>query len=336
MKPPRSVAVVICTHLHERLDQMAEAVASITGQTRRVEELVVVVDGGPALHDAVRTRVPGVRVLGMPGRSGLAAARNAGVAAVTSDVVMFLDDDAVAAGDWVEQLFEVLCEPDVLGASGRSLPLWGAAQPSWLPDQFLWTIGCSYAGQPEKRQQVRNVYGGCSALRRELFTELSGYDSRLGYSATSAGGGEEAELCLRASRRWPTGTFVYEPAAAILHRVPGERLTRRYVLRRALAEGKAKATVSDLSDGGLSPEKQFAAELPRELVRQLRSGVRGDVASLSRATGLASVSVAVVVGLVLGQLRRPAPVGAGAPARPEAVTATEAAPALPSTGRMAA
>ncbi len=298
------VAVIICTHLSARANLLRAALDSLAHQTRLPDEVVVVVDGNDELADLVRAFPVAARVVALPTRSGLAAARNAGVAACECEVVLFLDDDAVASDDWVERLSTAIDRPDVLGASGMSVPLWQAERPPWLADEFLWTLGCSYAGQPTERAQVRNVYGGCCGLRRKLFTELGGYDPRLGRSAASAGGGEEAELCLRARARWPQATFAYEPAAQIHHTVPGERLTSRYLLRRAYDEGRMKATVASLQPGALRPERAFAAHLPRAFVRQLALGLSGDRHGFARAGGITLMAGAVLAGLAAGQVRR--------------------------------
>ena len=224
------------------------------------------------------------------------------MAACSSDIVLFLDDDAIAHPEWVELLTATTDDPCVLGASGHSAPIWGAERPAWLADEFLWTLGCSYEGQPRERVQVRNVYGGCCCLRRYLFTELGGYDVRLGRSPASHGGGEEAELCVRAQRRWPGSYFEYEPSAQIDHLVPVARVKFRYVLRRSYDEGKMKATVAWLHPGALGPEVSFARTLPRAFVRCVGSALALKRGGLARAAGMTAMSLAVVAGLIVGRV----------------------------------
>lgn len=297
-----TVAVIICTHLEQRFDQLKLAVASLERQTRQPDEVVIVVDGTPALAERVRTAMPCQRLVELPEPSGLAAARNAGVAVCSAEIVLFLDDDAVAHEEWVESLTDAMRQSRVLGASGYSAPRWGAKRPVWLPEEFLWTLGCSYAGLPSTRTEVRNVYGGCCGLRRSLFTELGGFDHRLGRSRMSKGGGEEAELCLRAKRRWPTACFAYEPAARIDHFVWPERLKLSYVLRRSYDEGKMKATVAALEPGGLAPELRFAAKLPIAFVHYISRGIKSERDGLARAAALAAFSSSVIAGLIAGRV----------------------------------
>lgn len=76
---------------------LAEAVASIRGQSRGDWELLIVDDGSTdatrALAEGFAAADPRIRVLGWAGNRGAAAARNAGIRAARGRVVAFLDAD---------------------------------------------------------------------------------------------------------------------------------------------------------------------------------------------------------------------------------------------------
>ena len=59
-------------------------------------------------------------------KKGLARARNAGVAAATAEIVAFLDDETVAARNWLAALVAPYADPDVLGVGGQVAPVWKA------------------------------------------------------------------------------------------------------------------------------------------------------------------------------------------------------------------
>jgi glycosyltransferase involved in cell wall biosynthesis len=297
-----TVSGVICTHLEERLPWLKESVDSLSSQRVGLSEVVVVVDGDETLAAAVRRQV-GVRVLSTGVRSGLSVARNLGVAAVDSDVVVFLDDDARADPEWVRALVDTM-RPDVIGSCGRSLPIWGGDRPKWLPNEFLWAFGCSWHGLPDSRAIVRNVIGGCAAIRRKEFLEIGGYSPDFGYAPGRHGGGEEAELCLRMVQEWPDRYFIFEPDAVIHHRIPAERMTRRYFVRRCFAEGRAKQEIAASSTGSsaLMPERQFAYDLLQELGSCVRSVARGRVSRIHQVAGLLLGAVATTAGAVTEML----------------------------------
>jgi SAM-dependent methyltransferase len=96
-----TVAVVITTYNHAHFLQ--EAIQSVLEQTHPAEEIVVVDDGSSDDPAAVLAPHPQLRLL-RQSNQGLAAARNAGLRALRSDKVIFLDaddrllPDAIAAG----------------------------------------------------------------------------------------------------------------------------------------------------------------------------------------------------------------------------------------------
>lgn len=89
---PVSVSGIITAY--DRPDFLREAIASALAQTRPLTELIVVDDGSPnELASVVASFGDRVRYLRLPTNRGANAARNAGVAAATGEVVAFLDDD---------------------------------------------------------------------------------------------------------------------------------------------------------------------------------------------------------------------------------------------------
>ena len=86
----RSVTVVITTYNHANF--LADAIASVLAQTRPADEIIVVDDGSTDDPGAVVGRYPEVRFIHQSHR-GLAAARNTGLRAASSEAIVFLDAD---------------------------------------------------------------------------------------------------------------------------------------------------------------------------------------------------------------------------------------------------
>ncbi|WP_168929560.1 glycosyltransferase family 2 protein [Nocardioides sp. GY 10127] len=331
--PSPSVGALVCTHDARRLELVAAAVASVRAQTRPPEELLVVVDGDDHLTALVAARLPGERVEGLGRNQGVSVARTEGARRLGTDVVAFLDDDAEAEPTWLERLVEALQAPDVIGASGRSVPIWDAARPPWLPEEFLWTVGASYAGLPRRLARIRNIYGGCAALRRDVFLEVGGYDPGLGHRAGVSGGGEEAEFGLRAARR-TGGTFAFHPGAVIHHHVPADRLTWRFYWDRCRSEGAQKVRLARLVQqeeagtsssrsqvsargSALSDERAFALRMPAAAVRSLVTPGRRQRA-LGIVVGVLGVLVGMAGAALEGTTGGPSGAGRGAGRRAEA------------------
>src|SRR5690349_18837898 len=99
--PKHTVGVVVCTYTVERWNLLKEAIDSVLGQSRPPEEFVLVIDNNPPMTRMATAEFPQVRVIDSVGR-GLSDARNTGAQVLSSDIVAFLDDDAVADDNWLE------------------------------------------------------------------------------------------------------------------------------------------------------------------------------------------------------------------------------------------
>jgi glycosyltransferase involved in cell wall biosynthesis len=245
------------------------------------------------LEDRVLEDQTAVRVLENRFERGLSGARNSGLQVAHGDVIAFLDDDAMAAPDWLERLAVAYSDPNTLGVGGRIVPNWHGPNPDWFPPEFYWVIGCTYLGLPEQTGPVRNMIGANMSFRRQAFDGLE-FRSGLGRIGTVPLGGEETDLCIRAARKFPNGVILYEPSASVQHLVTPERAHWRYFLRRCYAEGLSKAAISRFvgSQSGLSSERSYVAKvLPRGVMRGLRDTLSG------RGWAGAARAVAIVAGL---------------------------------------
>lgn len=301
MSPP-SLAVVICCYTERRWKDLLAAVESVELQRLPPRRTVVVVDDDPALYARVREGVRGVTAVLKRGGQGLSAARNAGVAVTTEDVVAFLDDDAVAHPSWLARLVEHYADPDVLGVGGAVEPDFAAGRPAWFPREFDWVVGCSYRGLPKELAPVRNFIGANMSFRRYVFDAVGGFDGAVGRVGSSPTGCDETELCIRILERMPRGRLLYDPLAVVRHRVPQVRARWPYFWRRCWAEGRSKAIVASAHPGprALSSERTYTlAVLPGAFARALAEAAAGrDRAALGRAGAIAGGLTATTAGYV--------------------------------------
>lgn len=305
------VSVVICAYTEERWDELVAAVASVQHQSLPAQEIVVVIDHNPGLLERARLHLPQLAVVENNGPRGLSGARNSGVAAAQGAFVAFLDDDAVAAPDWLERLRNRCDDPRVLGVGGSSKPFWLSARPVWFPEEFYWVIGCTYRGLPRTTTAVRNPFGGCSCIRREIFETAGGYRSEVGRVGERLISCDETEFSIRVSRHHRESIFLYDPAAVIHHNVPPYRASWHYFRSRCYFEGRSKAVVTrfvGIGDGLASERSYTLRTLPRGVLRGVADTfTRGDISGLARAgviiAGLA-ITITGYIGERLGQLRR--------------------------------
>ncbi|HWE89739.1 MAG TPA: glycosyltransferase [Pseudonocardiaceae bacterium] len=289
------VSVVICAYTENRWELLCGAVRSVRNQTVPADQIIVVIDHNDFLfrRAAADERFSGVTLVPNSGPAGLSGARNSGVAGATGEVIAFLDDDAAAAPDWLALLLDPYADPRVIGVGGRIDAVWPRQRPARLAPELDWVVGCTYRGMPTTAAPVRNMIGANMSFHRRVFDEVGGFRVGMGRTATQPLGCEETELCIRATAILPNSRIMYEPAAAVDHHVSADRVTRRYVIARAKAEGVSKADVSAQAGAGaaLHTERRYVAStLPRAVVRGVAESARArDTAGLRRAAMIVTV-----------------------------------------------
>jgi glycosyltransferase involved in cell wall biosynthesis len=326
------VSVVLCAYTEERWEDLLAAVGSIREQSVAAREVIVAIDHNPKLLARVREAMPDVIAVENTGGQGAGDARNCGVKLASGSIVAFLDDDAVAAPGWIEHAATAFENPRVLGVGGTIEPAWDAEPPRWMPEEFYWTVGCTYPGLPTARAPVRNLIATNMFVRRETLLELGGFRAGFGKNGARSGA-EETDLCIRASQRWPEGIWLYDPAVAISHRVPGGRSRLSYFVSRCYDEGVAKASIVGFvgAHDGLASEREYTARtLPKGFLKGLGATCLGhDAAGVAR-------SLSIVVGLaatVTGYVRGKATLRRAHPRTGELSGRTGAAPAHEEAGR---
>jgi GT2 family glycosyltransferase len=270
-----SVSVVVRCYTEERWDDLAECLESLFVQTRPADEIVVIVDHNPAMLARIQQTWAGwVKAYPNTHARGSAGGWNSSLDVATSDIVAFIDDDAVATPGWTQHLLRHYESPRVIGVGGFLTPKWLYKQPRWYPEEFFWIVGGSYKGLPEKLSPIRNLWGGNMSFRRELMISAGGFLEmpQLGNVGTTPVGGDETELCIRLRQHNPDGVILFDPKAHVYHKVPAHKATFKYFLSRCRFEGRSKAVIRKLvGEDGLSSETNHVKKtLPLGVLRALR------------------------------------------------------------------
>ncbi|GAC1634477.1 MAG: glucosyl-dolichyl phosphate glucuronosyltransferase [Ktedonobacteraceae bacterium] len=300
------ISVVICGYTEERYEAMVDAAESVQRQTQPPTEIVIVVDYNPQLFQRVRQRLPQVTVVENSDIKGIAGARNTGTIRAKGPLVAYLDDDALAMPDWLEQLCRLFEDPHVLGVGGRLTPLWSGKKPGWFPEEFYWVFGCSYRGMIQKEaMRIRNPIAANMAVRKSVFDASGGFRNDIGWIGARPTGCEETEFAIRARQQHPLGYFLSAPDAQVLHRVPLKRTKWTYFCTRCYSEGLSKAVVARLVGGkdGLSAERSYVSRtLPAGVLRGLvNTAVHHDLTGLARAGAIIVGLLLTVYGYVVGR-----------------------------------
>ena len=128
-----------------------------------------------------------------------AAKRNAGAHRARGDILAFIDDDARARKDWVENGLEFLSRfPGASGVGGPRILPEGASFLQKATDIIAHSafFGNGHGNWVEMRVENKIPHGMINScnyfIRRKIFLELGGYNEAIGY------GGEDTEFIYRA------------------------------------------------------------------------------------------------------------------------------------------
>jgi glycosyltransferase involved in cell wall biosynthesis len=298
------VSVVVCAYTDERWEELGQALDSVRIQSLPALELLLVVDHNDELLARAARAWPDVHVMANEGGLGLSGARNTGARAARGAIVAFMDDDAVAAPDWIERLLEHYADDEVAAVGGLVEPAWERSRPRWFPPEFDWVVGCSYVGLPRDAAPVRNAIGANMSFRRDALLAAGEFDERICRVRTLPLGCEETELSIRLRRRDPSAVILYEPGARVRHHVPASRTTWKYFVARCYHEGISKAFVAHVAGvaDALRSERAYTSRtLSRAVVRALADAARGDAAAFARAATVVTGVAAAAFGYLRGR-----------------------------------
>jgi GT2 family glycosyltransferase len=274
------------------------------------QEIIVCIDHNEELLSLAESRFSGGRmpgdipitVVGNRYEGRLGSARNTGAEIAEGQILVFLDDDARADPAWLARLVEPYAAEDVVAVGGAPIPEMARPRPGWLPREFDWVFGCSYAGLPTSLAPVRRLIGASMSVRREALEKIGGFQSD---------NHDDMDMCHRLASGFPHHRILYQPAAVVYHHVPRERLTWHYFWRRCFLVNRSKVLAfREMRDAAsLAAEREFARRLlTRGVGRELSAATSGDLAAVLRiavmATGMLIAGAGYLVGTIENEQRR--------------------------------
>jgi GT2 family glycosyltransferase len=200
----------------------------ISAETVPAEIVIVDQSDEPDLELSIHPSVRGCAVTyrNSPSR-GASVARNEGILLARNDILVFVDDDVLAAPDWLSTLLATLEEGGdrtvVTGQVRSGAPESdGGFAPSLNEDEEE----AVYEG----RAAANVLWTGNMAMYRATVDRIGNFDERLGPgNKRFPGGGEDNDFCFRLLEAG--NRIVYEPKAAVYHRAwrpPGDYVGVRW------------------------------------------------------------------------------------------------------------
>ncbi len=235
------LSIVVCTY--HRTELLERCLSSLVKQSAdgRFFEVVVVDNGGSAntaeLVSDFSNRFFAIRYC-VERTTGLSHARNRGIIEAAGTFVAYIDDDAVAYPDWVEQLFAFIeRKPTVLAFGGPYEAMTDSPVPSWFPPEY----GRFELGDTEisLNAQTEFLCGTNMVFKRELLLEVGGFNSDLGMTGNNVSYGEETRLQIEIKRKGYE--IYYIPSLRVKHLIAREKMSFKWLMKSVYAVGKCSS-----------------------------------------------------------------------------------------------
>jgi glucosyl-dolichyl phosphate glucuronosyltransferase len=251
-------SAVICTY--NRYDLLPRAIESLRNQTLAANEFDIwVIDNSPACDartaSAARwANIPGLTYATVD-RAGLSNARNLAAQHAQGDIIVYLDDDAVATPTLLveyEKAFNQLgTTTAVIG--GKIIPDFEIPRPIWLDDRLLTYLSlCNFGDAIKPLAASDEPVGANIAFRKSALLQSGGFNPALGRTGLESSNllsGEESD-CLR--RIQSLGHHIgYAPLALATHSIPASRLTHAWFRKRSAWQATSDQMLYTLNDNAI-------------------------------------------------------------------------------------
>jgi GT2 family glycosyltransferase len=217
---------------------LGPALESLRRQTFRDFETVVVDSGSTdGTAELLGSEYPEVRLVRLAENRGFAAAVNAGIAAAASEIVVLMNNDTEADGDWLGSLVAALdANPEVGSCASRVLQYHArdtidsaGDKLGLLADQI--GHGRADGAWADEARYVLSACAAAAAYRRRLLQETGPFDERFSSYLEDVDLGVRAQLlgykCL-----YVPGAVIYHVGSATAQRM--KRLKLFLLLRNSL------------------------------------------------------------------------------------------------------
>jgi len=241
----RQLSIIICTF--NRAPILSECLAALASQISNDEtiELIIInnnsTDDTQKVIDQFSSQYSFIKSF-IEKKQGLSHARNRGYKEAIAKWVGYIDDDALASLDLIQEILTIIDQDKYNCFGGMYYPWWRFGKPKWLSDTFGQKI--PFADE-ESDISNENYYlsGGIIFFKKEVLEKLKGFKTNLGMGADGhqVGYGEEDELQDRI--RAIGGRLGFVPKLRIDHCVMENKLHPNWHLSAAYARGRDTAII---------------------------------------------------------------------------------------------
>jgi glycosyltransferase involved in cell wall biosynthesis len=162
---------------------------------------------------------------------GMSNARNRGAETAKGEILLFIDDDAIASTNWLtSHNFLYQSFPDIVATGGKIELTFLSKRPKWVSKELLVTLGYLDLCNTETIISFPNhPFGVNFSVKKEQLMKLKGFFGELkNYND------EKAFFYKLYLNKYIVG---YSPKALVYHQIPTSRLRKIFFIKRGIKQG---------------------------------------------------------------------------------------------------
>lgn len=176
-------------------------------------------------------------------KQGASFARKTGAKGAKGQWLCFMDDDAIANSNYVENIIKhIKTKPEAIGFGGRIIPKYIPSEPEWMSYYVSSLVGnFDYAPTACAFENGKYPLESNMIVKKDIYDSIRGFNTQLpGVVGTLRIGGEGKELFYKLLALGHT--IYYDPAICVHHVVEVKKLTPEYMYRVASGIGRGEKT----------------------------------------------------------------------------------------------
>lgn len=176
-------------------------------------------------------------------KQGASFARNTGAKGAKGQWLCFMDDDAIANSNYVENIIKhIKTKPEAIGFGGRIIPKYIPSAPEWMSYYVSSLVGnFDYAPTACAFENGKYPLESNMIVKKDIYNSIGGFNTELpGVVGILRIGGEGKELFYKILALGHT--IYYDPTICVEHVVEVKKLTPEYMYRVASGIGRGEKT----------------------------------------------------------------------------------------------
>lgn len=236
------ITAVICSY--NRQEYLKQSITSLVNQSldKALYEILVVdnasTDNTKHVISNFFSHIPNIRYIYEP-NLGLSFARNCAWKNSRGKYICYLDDDAIAAANWLESFWKIFTtyQPTPAVVGGKIIPFWEAPKPLWLSDSLA-SKKLSLLDWGDKPLEIKRnqwLCGGNTGYHKELLGNCHAFSTEIGRKGNSLLADEDFLLHKQLQKKGYV--VLYHPLICMEHCIHKNRLRKKYFFQAAYTGG---------------------------------------------------------------------------------------------------